>query len=148
MWHTAIVVLLLAACVRSGAPDPAERGLRPDRHDLAIIDRADALLASPQQWHQQDDRECDDDVATGRYSLFCALHVACVAELGRYEHRRMALQEVRFAVEDATRGRALRHRLMDFNNLPETRFADVKAVLAAARARVREKLDARESFRL
>ncbi len=68
--------------------------------------------------------------------------------LGAYEHRNVALQEVRFAVEDATRDRqtkmmfdALRHfrlphRLMDFNNLPETRFEDIHNVLRVATTRV------------
>jgi hypothetical protein len=50
------------------------------------------------------------------------------------------LQEVRFAVEDATRGRRFDHRLRDFNNLPETRLEDVKRVLAVAKDRVRARL--------
>jgi hypothetical protein len=76
------------------------------------------------------------------------------AELGSYEHRNIALQEVRFAIEDATRDRqnkmifdALRHfrlphRLMDFNNLPETRFEDIHNVLRAAATRVAARLNA------
>jgi hypothetical protein len=60
--------------------------------------------------------------------------------LGIYDHRRVALQEVRFAVEDATRGQDFAHRLMDFNNLPSTQFTDIKAVLRVATGRVRERL--------
>jgi hypothetical protein len=60
--------------------------------------------------------------------------------LGSYDHRRAALQEVRFAVEDATRGRDFEHRLRDFNNLPETRLADVKRVLQVAKTRVTARL--------
>ena len=45
---------------------------------------------------------------------------ACIDVLGNYDHRRVALQEVRFAVEDATRGQDFEHRLRDFNNLPQT----------------------------
>ncbi|MGN6512544.1 MAG: hypothetical protein ACTHKZ_03095 [Lysobacteraceae bacterium] len=51
----------------------------------------------------------------------------------------MALQEVRFAIEDVA-GRDFEHRLMDFNNLPETSFQDVKRVIAIARERVSARL--------
>jgi hypothetical protein len=68
------------------------------------------------------------------------LEQACIDVLGQYDHRRVALQEVRFAVEDATRGRPFEHRLMDFNNLPETQFRDVKRVLQVAAERVATRL--------
>jgi len=60
--------------------------------------------------------------------------------LGNYDHRRVALQEVRFAIEEVSGGREFEHRLMDFNNLPQTRFADIKRVLAIARERVAARL--------
>jgi hypothetical protein len=116
--------------------------------DLRILQRADVLLKDPASWNHYDDRLCDDDEATGRRSLFCALKKANTEELGSYEHRNIALQEVRFAIEDATRDRQnkmifdalkhfrLPHRLMDFNNLPETRFEDIHNVLRAAATRV------------
>ena len=108
--------------------------------DVAILVRADALLGSAAVWNRADDRDCRDDEATGKRSLFCALEKACIDVLGSYDHRRVALQEVRFAVEDATRGRAFAHRLRDFNNLPETRLEDVKRVLATAKDRVSARL--------
>src|SRR5262245_48420888 len=82
--------------------------------DLRILQRADALLTDPASWNRHDDRVCSDDEATGKRSLFCALQKADTEVLGAYEHRNVALQEVRFAVEDATRDRqmtfdALRH---------------------------------------
>jgi hypothetical protein len=52
----------------------------------------------------------------------------------------VALQEVRFAVQDATRGRDFEHRLRDFNNLSETSLADVKRVLQVATDRVKSRL--------
>jgi hypothetical protein len=60
--------------------------------------------------------------------------------LGAYDHRRAALQEVRFAVEDATRGRDFEHRLRDFNNLQTTQLADIKDVLRVATDRVTSRL--------
>jgi hypothetical protein len=50
------------------------------------------------------------------------------------------MQEVRFAIEDVTGGREFEHRLMDFNNLEETTFADIKRVLFIARERVAARL--------
>jgi hypothetical protein len=96
---------------------------------------------------------CDDDEAGGKRSLFCALQKAAREILGEYQHRNVALQEVRFAIQDATRDRqtetairalrrfSLPHRLMDFNNLPETRFEDVKQVLRVASERVAARLE-------
>ena len=120
--------------------------------DLRILQRADALLKDPASWNRHDDRVCSDDEATGKRSLFCALQKADTEVLGKYEHRNVALQEVRFAVEDATRDRhlafdALRHfrlphRLMDFNNLPDTRFEDIHNVLRVAATRVAARLAA------
>jgi hypothetical protein len=51
------------------------------------------------------------------------------------------LQEIRFAIEDATGGREFDHRMMDFNNLSETSFDDVKDIIRTARARVQRRLD-------
>jgi hypothetical protein len=59
-----------------------------------------------------------------------------------YRHREVALQEVRFAIEDVTDGQEFYHRLMDYNNLPSTQFADIKRVLTIATHRVRIRLTA------
>ena len=115
-----------------------DQPVTPD--DVRILTRASELLKDESAWNRADDRECTDDEATGKRSLFCALQKACIEVLGKYDHRRVALQEVRFAVEDATRGRDFEHRLRDFNNLPTTRLADIQAVLTAALDRVRSRL--------
>ena len=60
--------------------------------------------------------------------------------LGEYRHREVALQEVRFAVEDVTRGIEFEHRMMDYNNLPSTQFRDIKGVLKTATNRVTARL--------
>jgi hypothetical protein len=108
--------------------------------DVRILERADALLKDESAWNRDDDRQCDDDRASERWSLSCALDVACIDVLGYYDHTRLALQEVRFVVEEETSGRQLGGRLMDFNNLPGTRFEDVKRVLRIARERVKERV--------
>ncbi len=130
---------------RSQYGDPAEYETR-DRpvtvDDVRILVRTSELLAQASAWNRSDDRQCQDDEASGRRSLFCALQAASVEVLGRYDHRRVALQEVRFAIQEATRGREFEHRLMEFNNLPGTSLADVQAVLKIARERVEARLAA------
>ena len=126
--------------ITATSPELEQRDQPVTADDVALLVRAEALLSSAAVWNRADERECKDDEATGKRSLFCALEKACIDVLGSYDHRRVALQEVRFAVEDATRGRAFEHRLRDFNNLPETRFEDVRRVLAVAKDRVRARL--------
>ena len=107
--------------------------------DLRILEKADAFLKDESAWNRKDDRQCDDDKASGKWSLSCALDVACIEVLGHYDHTNAALQEVRFVVEEVTAGRQFEGRLMGFNNLPETRFEDIKRVLRLARDRVAER---------
>jgi len=127
------------------SPQLEERDLPVTADDVAILVRAESLLSDTSVWNRTDERECKDDEATGKRSLFCALQRACIDVLGSYDHRRVALQEVRFAVEDATRGKNFEHRLRDFNNLPTTQLEDIKRVLAVARERVTARLKAKKS---
>ena len=120
----------------------ASRERPVDPLDLAILDGALARLADEELWDRQDDRDCDE--GDGTFSLYCALYYASVDYLGRYEHRRTVMQEVRFAIEDVSDGRAFEHRLMDFNNLPDTSLADVREVLGMARDRVATRLAAQD----
>ena len=122
------------------SPELEQRDQPATNDDLRILLKAEALLKDESVWNRKDDRECDDDEATGKRSLFCALQKACIDVLGAYDHRRVALQEVRFAVEDATRGQDFEHRLRDFNNLPTPRLADIRKVLQVATDRVKSRL--------
>lgn len=106
--------------------------------DIAILDRTVDLLSSVAVWDREDDRQCHPEDT--RFSLFCALRRASEDTLGSYQHRRVALQEVRFALEEATNGRPYEHRLRDFNNDPSTTLADVHAVIAAARNEIASRL--------
>lgn len=115
--------------------------------DLQILDRADALLKDESSWNRNDDKQCDDDDGSRKWSLYCAIEAACRDVVGTCEHTRVASQEVRFAIEEVTRGKQLEGRLMGFNNLPETRFEDIKSVLRLARERVRARLEEGEGRR-
>jgi hypothetical protein len=127
----------------ASSPELEQRDQPVTDDDLRILLQADEILKDESVWNRNDDRVCDDDESTSKRSLFCALQKACIDVLGKYDHRRVALQEVRFAVEDATRGRDFEHRLRDFNNLPETRLVDVKKVLKVATDRVKSRLKGR-----
>jgi hypothetical protein len=133
-----VPVMLGSACTPHPQPAYEERDQPVSIEDLRILDRADQLLASEANWNRKDTRECPSGAST--LSLYCALHAACIEVIGTYDHRRPALQEVRFAIESVSGGREFEHRLMEFNNLPETTFADVKKVLALARANVASRL--------
>jgi hypothetical protein len=122
------------------SPELERRDQPVTNDDLRILLKTAELLRDESVWNRKDDRDCDDDEATGKRSLFCALQKACIEVVGTYDHRRVALQEARFAVEDATRGQDFEHRLRDFNNLPTTRLADIKRVLQVATDRVKSRL--------
>jgi hypothetical protein len=126
-------IILLFALVSfhlSFGQEPVEnRNLMFDSVDLRIIQRADSILSDSLKWNKHDDRECTDDIATGNYSLYCALYKASIDIAGEYVHRRAAMQIVRFTLEKYDSGRVTNHRLMDWNNHPETTFKEVKKVL-------------------
>ncbi len=114
-----------------------------ERHDLPvtaedvrILQRADAILSSEAVWNRADTRECPGSATT--FSMFCALQKATIEVIGHYDHRRAALQEVRFVIEE--RGREYEHRLMGFNNDPATSFAEMKRVLGLARERIEKRV--------
>jgi hypothetical protein len=120
------------------SPEVESRNQPVTGEDLRILQRADQILSSPAVWNRKDTRTCKP--ADRTWSLFCALEKASLDVLGGYRHREVALQEVRFAIEDATRGVQFEHRLMDYNNLASTRFEDIKAVLKVAADRVSARL--------
>lgn len=116
-------------------PEPEPAGpARPTAEDLKILDGARARLMDEQRWNRKDNRECPTGATT--WSLFCALHDASIEVLGTYDHRRAALEEVRQAIEALVPTQDFEHRLMDFNNRPETRLADIHRVIAQARERI------------
>lgn len=125
-----------------------ERGSQPVTvEDLQILEKADALLKDESSWNRNDKKQCADDNAKRKWSLYCALEAACSEVVGQCEHTRVAAQEVRFAIEEATSGMQREGRLMGFNNLPTTRFEDIKRVLRVARERVKARLKEAEGSR-
>src|SRR5262245_45989024 len=135
---------LLAPAPQTLAQDkPAyeQRDQPVTKEDLLILQRADKILSGEEVWNRKDTRVCKPEDKT--WSLFCALQKASVEVLGSYDHRRVALQEVRFIIEEVAKGKDLGgHRLMGYNNLPSTQFKDIKKVLKMANDRVAARLNA------
>jgi hypothetical protein len=108
--------------------------------DLEIIEMAANLIADAGHWHQEDDRDCDDDVDNRRWSLFCALKHASLEKAGEYNHRNSAIQTTRFVIDDLLPDHGFAHTLMDYNNAPSTTHGDVLRVLGLAKERLGKQL--------
>ena len=117
-----------------------------DAQDLMVLENATAKLSDPSVWNRNDDRTCEPQDTT--FSLYCALYFGSIDTFGVYQHRRTAIQEVRFAIEDVTQGQEFDHRLMDFNNLPDTSLDDIEAVINMAAERVRDRLELQSNCEL
>jgi len=143
LWRDVTANEVLEPCAKSSTSacyDLERRDQPVAQEDLEILIRADELLADKSKWNRKDDRNCKDDESADRRSLYCALQKACIEVLGAYDHRRVALQDVRFAIVDVTGVQKFAGLLRDYNNLPETKFDDVKQVLKVARENVSVRL--------
>jgi len=83
--------------------------------DLAIIEKAKQILESQDHRNVNGDRNCDDDLASSRYSVFCALYFASIEVDGVYRHRRPAMHAARDSLWDRFPG-DYAHMLRDINN--------------------------------
>lgn len=137
-----LVIFSIFLILSASAQDTTQenRNLVFDSSDLKIIQKADSILSSASIWNKQDDRECSDDIVTGHYSLYCALYKASIDITGVYVHRRASMQIVRFTLEKYENGRVKNHRLMDWNNHPDTTFDEVKKVLRESFQTVKQQL--------
>ena len=96
------------------------------KEDLEILSRTDALLTES-TWHNEDDRDCDDDFEDGTYSLYCALKKSTIDVLGDFNHRAGALNIVRDNIGLVNPTKQYQHRLMEFNN--ESSLQSIKELL-------------------
>lgn len=134
------LTLLLCLSFKAFGQETSEQPLRFNKQDLQILQKADSLLSDSLKWNRHDDRECADDIANGKYSLYCALYKASVDVTGAYVHRRAALQLVRYTIEKHGKERCKEHRLMDWNNHPNTTFTEVKMVLKESMEVIRKQM--------
>ena len=108
--------------------------------DRAALEMAARLLADPEHWHQEDDRDCADDADKERWSLFCALKHSSIEAMGEYNHHNTAMQTVRFVIDERIPNHGFEHTLMDFNNAATTTHADIMDVLELVHERIESAL--------
>ena len=112
----------------------ADRQVRPTANDIAIVTRAIALLPNESVWNKNDNRQCP--VGQTKLSMFCALSQATTEISGGIHYRQPAAQAVREALNTVDARRIKTHRIMDYNNHPDTTLAEIHAVLKTALARL------------
>jgi len=107
----------------------------PNDLDRQILQRALAIITSDAVWNRADNRQCPAGATT--WSIYCAEERATTEVTGAFHHRRPALELVREIVDERSKGKSYSHRLMDYNNDPQTTFADLKSLFAEALARIK-----------
>ena len=107
----------------------------PNDLDRQILQRAIAIITSDAVWNRADNRRCPAGATT--WSIYCAEERATIEVTGAFHHRRPALELVREIVDERSKGKSYSHRLMDYNNDPQTTFADLKSLFAEALARIK-----------
>jgi hypothetical protein len=115
----------------------ANRQLPPTVDDIKIIRRALELVADDMAWDREDNRICPPSPT--RWSVFCALTQATTEISGGVHYRQPALQAVREVLNEVGGNRVSKHRLMDYNNHPETTLANIHALLRTAQARLEQR---------
>jgi hypothetical protein len=115
----------------------ANKQLPPTADDIRIIQRAMALVSDVTVWNKQDNRICPP--APQKWSVFCALTQATVEISGGVHYRQPALQMVREVLNEVGGNRLNKHRLMDYNNHPDTTLADIHNLLRTAQARLEQR---------
>ena len=112
----------------------ADRQLRPTKNDAQIISRAITLLPDVARWNKNDNRECPPNQP--KLSMFCALMQATTEISGGIHYRQPALQSVREVLNTVDAKRIKTHRIMDYNNHPDTTLEEIHSLLRQAQARV------------
>lgn len=104
--------------------------LPQNEYDVPIVERTLVLLSDETAWNRNDDRNCGPEKQGT--SLYCALRQASIEVAGEFKNRAAAVQQVRFAIERQNPHIEYDHRLIDYNNDPETSFEDMQAMLRDA----------------
>jgi len=109
--------------------------------DIRIIEMAESLLADSSKWNREDDRQCEDDIETDNWSLFCSLKHASITVTGEYNHHNTAMQAVRAEIDSMIPGNEFQHPLMDFNNSTTTGHTDILQVLDRAKSKIKQQIE-------
>jgi hypothetical protein len=115
-----------------------DKQLPPTADDLKILRRSAELLANTTVWNKADNRQCPPNPK--QWSMFCALMQATEEVSGGVHYRQPALQAVRETLNEVGGNRMGKHRLMDYNNHPDTTLDEIHQLLKKAQARLEPSL--------
>ncbi len=138
-----VTIFILSATLyaQTTVPDDSDDARPPvSAKDIQIVERARQILNSPEKWNRADTRDCPENEKT--FSLYCALEKATDEVGGNFAHREAAMQEARFAIDEViAKGNQYEHRLMNYNNDPNTTFADIGKFFDVLEERIKKHLD-------
>ena len=147
LYHLTLAIIIVSGLETFGqqfTKDSGDLNLVFDSLDVQILKGANDILSSESVWSKEDDRKCQDDIESNKYSLFCALYKASVDIAGEYDHRKSGLQQVRWIIDDQYKERLAGHRLMDFNNHVNTTFDEIKNLLQESTLITEQKVNERK----
>ena len=101
---------------------------------MKIIQTTKDLLSSEAVWDKNSTRKCVENAE--KLDLFCALQQATVTTTGAFQYRQPAMQIVRALINERVGDKIKKHRLMEYNNSPETSLQDVHGLLDDAYQRL------------
>jgi hypothetical protein len=113
----------------------ANRQLPPTPDDIRIVERAIALIPSREVWNKEDTRQCPPGQT--KISLFCAMMQATTEVSGGVHYRQPAMQAVREVLNEVGGDRVKLHRIMDYNNHPDTTLEEIHALLRRAETKLK-----------
>jgi very-short-patch-repair endonuclease len=113
----------------------ANRQLPPTVDDIKIIERAIALIPNKDIWNKEDTRQCP--AGQTKISLFCAMMQATTEVSGGVHYRQPAMQAVREVLNEVGGDRVKLHRIMDYNNHPDTTLEEIHALLRRAETKLK-----------
>lgn len=120
--------------------------------DIQILKRAKEILLTQNSRNLNGDRNCDDDISTGNFSLFCAVYYASIEVDGVYRHGRpsriavvkaITKQYPEYDYRNALPGQHMIHAMRDFNNNPNFTNHDLVNVIDSALVKLTLDLNSR-----
>ncbi len=108
--------------------------------DIQILKKAKEILLSQDSRNLNGERSCDDDIATGNFSIFCSLYYASIEVDGVYRHRRPAMRAVREEAVKRYPDEYL-HELRDINNNPDITNQDLVDIIDSVIVKLTKELN-------
>ncbi len=111
------------------------------REDLEVLKEARKLLKDDLHWNKEDERICDDDLSSGKYSLFCAIKTAYIKVHSEWNHRNAIFQKIRHLIGEKHAEKIKHHRLLEYNNMHDTSFESIMDLLDQIEILIVEQLE-------